>query len=327
MASVQGLCYTLFFTDKHKKALFEALEKVKAELMILGFISLILTFTQYYIAEICIPVDVADTMLPCAIKDKAEKKEKGARQLLLWYEHGRSLAGDSKSTCKEGKVPIITVKGLHQLHILIVFLAVLHIAYNAITMAFGRLKTRGWKMWEEETSSHDYEFSNDPSRFRLTHETSFVRAHTRFWTQNPIFFYIFFTDKHKKALFEALEKVKAVDDSGVHLTDIGFYSILHCGKICIPVDVAVADTMLPCAIKDKAEKKEKGARRLLLWYEHGRSLAGDSKSTCKEGKVPIITVKWLHQLHILIFFLAVLHVAYSAISVSQNSWVELFMHG
>ncbi|KAM0034061.1 hypothetical protein Hdeb2414_s0016g00493061 [Helianthus debilis subsp. tardiflorus] len=179
-----------FFTDKHKKALFEALEKVKAELMILGFISLILTFTQYYIAEICIPVDVADTMLPCAIKDKAEKKEKGARRLLLWYEHGRSLAGDSKSTCKEGKVPIITVKGLHQLHILIFFLAVLHVAYSAITMALGRLKTRGWKQWEEETSSHDYEFSNDPSRFRLTHETSFVRAHARFWTQNPIFFYI-----------------------------------------------------------------------------------------------------------------------------------------
>ncbi|MFS7997329.1 hypothetical protein Hanom_Chr12g01140461 [Helianthus anomalus] len=53
--------------------------------MILGFISLILTFTQYYIAEICIPVDVVDTMLPCVIKDKAEEKEKGARRLLAYY--------------------------------------------------------------------------------------------------------------------------------------------------------------------------------------------------------------------------------------------------
>ncbi|KAJ0816176.1 hypothetical protein HanLR1_Chr00c0577g0760751 [Helianthus annuus] len=208
-----------FFTDKHKKALFQALEKVKAgkqhisfklalisifskklvayltigclscvELMILGFISLILTFTQYYIADICIPVDVANTMLPCALKDKAEKEGKGARRLLLWYEHGRSLAGDSKSTCKDkNKVPIITVKGLHQLHILIFFLAILHVAYSAITMALGRLKTRGWKQWEEETSSHDFEFSNDPSRFRLTHETSFVRAHTSFWTRGCFF--------------------------------------------------------------------------------------------------------------------------------------------
>ncbi|GJW07460.1 MLO-like protein 8 [Tanacetum coccineum] len=149
-----------FFTDKHKRALFEALEKVKAELMVLGFISLILTFSQYYIAKICIPVSVADTMLPCAKKDKGEKEKEGARRLLLWYEHGRILAGAKESSCKKGKVPIITVDGLHQLHILIFFLAVLHVIYSAATMALGRLKTRGWKQWEEETSSHDYEFSN-----------------------------------------------------------------------------------------------------------------------------------------------------------------------
>ncbi|PWA59855.1 MLO10 [Artemisia annua] len=179
-----------FFTDKHKRALFEALEKVKAELMVLGFISLILTFSQYYIAKICIPISVADTMLPCAKRDKGEKEKEGARRLLLWYEHGRMLAGAKESSCEKGKVPIITVDGLHQLHILIFFLAVLHVVYSAATMALGRLKTRGWKQWEEETSSHDYEFSNDPSRFRLTHETSFVRAHTSFWTRIPFFFYI-----------------------------------------------------------------------------------------------------------------------------------------
>ncbi|KAK1441362.1 hypothetical protein QVD17_07212 [Tagetes erecta] len=180
------------FTDRHKKALFEALEKVKAELMILGFISLILTFSQYYIAKICIPVDVADTMLPCAKPHEAKKEEKGVHRLLLWYahEHRRSLAGAYASSCEKGKVPIITVDGLHQLHILIFFLAVVHVAYSAITMALGRLKTRGWKQWEQETLSPDYEFSNDPSRFRLTHETSFVRAHTSFWTRIPIFFYI-----------------------------------------------------------------------------------------------------------------------------------------
>ncbi|XP_076888157.1 MLO-like protein 9 [Bidens hawaiensis] len=180
-----------FFTDKHKKALYEALEKVKAELMILGFISLILTFSQYYIAKICIPVDVVDTMLPCAKNHKAEKEEKGGHRLLLWYEeHRRILAGAPESTCKKGKVPIITVDGLHQLHILIFFLAVVHVVYTAITMALGRLKIRGWKQWEGEALSPDYEFSNDPSRFRLTHETSFVRAHTSFWTRIPIFFYI-----------------------------------------------------------------------------------------------------------------------------------------
>ncbi|KAL7610040.1 hypothetical protein Lser_V15G12184 [Lactuca serriola] len=181
-----------FFTDKHKKSMFEALEKVKAELMVLGFISLLLTFSQSYIVKICIPDSLADTMLPCAVKEKTQKDEKseGIHRLLLSLQHGRFLAESSPSTCNKGKVPVITVDGLHQLHILIFFLAVIHVAYSAITMTLGRLKIRGWKHWEEETSTHNYEFSNDHSRFRLTHETSFVKAHTSFWTRVPFFFYI-----------------------------------------------------------------------------------------------------------------------------------------
>lgn len=37
-------------------------------------------------------------------------------------------------------MPIITVDGLHQLHILIFFLACFHVVYSAVTMALGRLK-------------------------------------------------------------------------------------------------------------------------------------------------------------------------------------------
>ncbi|KAL2522155.1 MLO-like protein 8 [Forsythia ovata] len=180
-----------WLADRHKKALYEALEKIKAELMILGFISLILVFSQYYIADICIPTHVANTMLPCPLEDAKDKKdtEGESHRRLLWYER-RVLAGGKGGNCKEDHVSLISVDGLHQIHILIFFLAVLHVIYSAVTMALGRLKIRGWKQWEEETSSHHYEFSNDPSRFRLTHETSFVRTHTSFWTRIPLFFYI-----------------------------------------------------------------------------------------------------------------------------------------
>lgn len=180
-------------TERHKKALYEALEKVKAELMILGFISLILVFSQYYIADICIPINVADTMLPCPAAYQNENKEnenkEGNHRRLLSYER-RVLAGKKEPSCKEGYVSLISVDGLHEIHILIFFLAVLHVIYSAITMALGRLKIRGWKQWELETLSHNYEFSNDPSRFRLSHETSFVKAHDSFWTRIPFFFYI-----------------------------------------------------------------------------------------------------------------------------------------
>ncbi|KZV07117.1 MLO-like protein 3 [Dorcoceras hygrometricum] len=51
---------------KHKKAsLYEATEKLKSVLMLLGFMSLLLTVTQRSISKICISNHEADMMLPC----------------------------------------------------------------------------------------------------------------------------------------------------------------------------------------------------------------------------------------------------------------------
>ncbi|OIW09614.1 hypothetical protein TanjilG_28213 [Lupinus angustifolius] len=184
----------LWLQQRQKKALLEALEKVKAELMILGFISLLLTFGQSYIVRICIGANIAEKLLPCpynseGIGNESSSKDEHRRKLLS-YEH-RYLSEDTTSYhCKEGHVPLLSANGLHQLHILIFFLAIFHVLYSAVTMLLGRLKIRGWKAWEEETSSHGFEFATDPSRFRLTHETSFVRAHATFWTRYSIFFYV-----------------------------------------------------------------------------------------------------------------------------------------
>ncbi|CAM8915538.1 unnamed protein product [Rhodiola kirilowii] len=178
-----------WLTNKHKNALYEALEKVKAELMVLGFISLLLTFFQTYILKICISSTLADTMLPCP-SDGVSDGETSHRRLLWIDQPRRSLAATATISCKKGYEPIISINGLHQIHILLFFLAAFHVLYSAFTMLLGRLKIRGWKQWEEDASSSDSEFSNNPSRFRLTHETSFVKAHTSYWTKVPFFFFI-----------------------------------------------------------------------------------------------------------------------------------------
>lgn len=68
--------------------------------MILGFISLLLVFSQYYIAEICVPPGVADSMLPCPAVDNIAEKEEHRRRL-LWYER-RFLAAAAKApSCKK----------------------------------------------------------------------------------------------------------------------------------------------------------------------------------------------------------------------------------
>lgn len=83
----------------------------------------------------------------------------------------------------------MSTKSLHELHLFIFFLAVIHVIYSASVMALGRLKVctinksiimfdfygnkllfivltsdvlmqiRTWKEWEKETMSLNYEFS------------------------------------------------------------------------------------------------------------------------------------------------------------------------
>ncbi|KAJ8762208.1 hypothetical protein K2173_007364 [Erythroxylum novogranatense] len=197
------------FREGNKKAMYEALEKVKGELMVLGFISLLLTFSQGYVSQWCILERYGNTMLPCPRKHSRKDYHGGAahadafaahaegaahadkgghHRRLLWYDRRSLAGGGGGATCKEGYVPLISLNGLHQLHIFIFFLAVFHVIYSAITMMLGRLKIRGWKDWERE--SWEEETVNGPKRFRLTHETSFVREHTSFWTRTPVTFYI-----------------------------------------------------------------------------------------------------------------------------------------
>ncbi|KAL8240026.1 hypothetical protein R6Q59_013381 [Mikania micrantha] len=197
-----------FLKKRHKPGLLEALEKIKNELMVLGFISLLLVFCQNYIASICVSKALTKDFLPCKKqKEEDDDNEKGGDRRLLWsydhLHHGRSLGGDDPpKECKEGYEQIISVAGLHQLHIFIFFLAVFHVIYSALTMIFGRAKTRKWKLWEREILE-DHVPGNDPSKYRLTKDLSFVKHHTGAFTNTPAMFYIvcffkqFFTSVRK----------------------------------------------------------------------------------------------------------------------------------
>ncbi|CAB4278865.1 unnamed protein product [Prunus armeniaca] len=220
-----------WFQKRNKKAMLEALEKIKAELMLLGFISLLLTVGTRYLPKICIPEKYGNTMLPCELESKYkddgdgkdDDKNKGGgggdgddndrrRKLLefaetmIWRRVLAAPSGGDSSSCSEGKVPLISPSGMHQLHIFIFVLAVFHVLYSVLTMALARAKKpnlrkgnlyscligfyvdqmKKWKAWESETSSLEYQFTNDPSRFRFTRQTSFVKRHSGFSTMPGI---------------------------------------------------------------------------------------------------------------------------------------------
>ncbi|KAF7062120.1 hypothetical protein CFC21_068755 [Triticum aestivum] len=129
-----------WFHKRHKKAMGEALEKMKAELMLVGFISLLLTVAQDPISKICISVEAGSKMLPCKLPeaDYAGDDAKGSRRRLLWLQgdtHRRFLAAPAGEDVCAKQVALMSAGSMHQLHIFIFVLAVFHVLYSVVTMA------------------------------------------------------------------------------------------------------------------------------------------------------------------------------------------------
>ncbi|KAK8350242.1 hypothetical protein V6Z11_A06G198900 [Gossypium hirsutum] len=141
---------------KNKPALYEALDKVKIELMLMGFISFLLTVFKDHIADICISKSVADTWHPCDKNSKAKyppkETDKCREKACHWFY---SL------------LAFVSSYGIHQLHIFIFVLAIFHILYCIITYVLGSYKMKTWKTWENETKTVEYQYYNDPERFRF----------------------------------------------------------------------------------------------------------------------------------------------------------------
>lgn len=188
---------------KHKRALYEALEKVKSELMLLGFISLLLTVGQGLISTICISKSVAATWHPCSkseeekstTTEESDTESDNRRKLLSISGFGggsrRVLAAAGEDKCSaKGQAPFVSSDAIHQLHIFIFVLAIFHVLYCILTLALGTAKMRRWKAWEKETRTVEYQFSHDPERFRFARETSFGRRHLSFWTNTPFLIWI-----------------------------------------------------------------------------------------------------------------------------------------
>ncbi|KAJ9554923.1 hypothetical protein OSB04_009537, partial [Centaurea solstitialis] len=181
-----------WLTKMNKKTLFEALEKIKSELMLLGFISLLLTVGKATITDICISKTLGETWLPCSRKDIEEMDayhaENGDDEII----HRRLLsAADSGDKCEaQGKVPFLSSEALHELHMFIFSLAVFHVVCSLITLAFGRAKMKKWKAWEMETQTTEYQYTHDPERFRLARDTTFGQRHLNVWSRSPIFIWV-----------------------------------------------------------------------------------------------------------------------------------------
>ncbi|KAL8253107.1 hypothetical protein R6Q59_036800 [Mikania micrantha] len=148
-----------------RKPLYQALQKVKEELMLLGFISLLLSVCQSRIVTICVNEETMKHFLPCSLDEK--KKDPHTLRKLL--ENKESPLG---ICALKNQVPLLSAEALHHLHIFIFVLAVVHVSFSVLTVIFGGFKIRQWKKWETSIKD-DY---SDPSKVTEPEFTN-VRDH------------------------------------------------------------------------------------------------------------------------------------------------------
>ncbi|RYQ96800.1 hypothetical protein Ahy_B08g092676 isoform A [Arachis hypogaea] len=135
----------------NRKPLLAALEKMKEELMLLGFISLLLTATSRIIANICLPSKFYNSAFaPCTRSEIDEEME------------------DNGS---EGR--------LEQLHRFIFVMAITHISYSCLTMLLAIVKIHSWRVWEDEAHMDQHgSLAVITRELTMRRQSSFVKVHT-----------------------------------------------------------------------------------------------------------------------------------------------------
>ncbi|KAL2239621.1 UNVERIFIED_CONTAM: MLO-like protein 1 [Sesamum indicum] len=158
-----------YLKKKNQKPLYEALQKVKEELMLLGFISLLLTVFQGRIVKLCVPPDIMKHLLPCSLSSESASVSGHHRRLLA-----EEAAAAGYCAAKD-KVPLLSLEALHHLHIFIFVLAIVHVTFSVLTIIFGGAKIRQWKYWEDSIAKDDYDTEHALPKVTHVHQHDFIK--------------------------------------------------------------------------------------------------------------------------------------------------------
>ncbi|CAI0438972.1 unnamed protein product [Linum tenue] len=166
----------------NRKPLLAAVEKMKEELMLLGFISLFLTATSSLIANICIPSKFYNSRFaPCTTAQIDEEMEansfsQGRKLTTVSGTHLRRILNSlDRNTCHEGHEPFVSYQGLEQLHRFIFVMAITHISYSCLTMLLAIVKIHRWRLWELEAYMDRHDVLTEMTREKtFQRQTSFI---------------------------------------------------------------------------------------------------------------------------------------------------------
>eukprot|EP00250_Pteridium_aquilinum_P020576 c24867_g2_i4 orf=91-1338(+) len=178
-------------------ALQTAFQKIKEELMMVGFISLALTLDENSFSKICMPTKWTRTTLRLCSNDTSSF-ETTIHLAIRGLEEAETTTATTETCSKEDYSPFIPAAGFHQLHILLFMLVMVHVVYTLVIVALGMWTVRPWKVWEDRASAKEELSVHDG--VRLTKDTTFIRAHAlKKWKTNAVGSYVvaFFQQFHK----------------------------------------------------------------------------------------------------------------------------------
>ncbi|XP_021747609.1 MLO-like protein 15 [Chenopodium quinoa] len=159
--------------SKKRKSLYKALQKIKEELILLGFVSLLLAVFQDDIANKCISDHLTEKWIPCR-DDKSTSKATSHLQISNGGRH--LLAAEDISSCPSGKVSFVSIGVLHELHILIFILAIVHVACCTLTVLLGEVKISHWKKkWERSIRKQNKNDINNDNRVIHVRSLTFIK--------------------------------------------------------------------------------------------------------------------------------------------------------
>ncbi|KAG5115846.1 hypothetical protein JHK84_041959 [Glycine max] len=190
---------TKYFKRKRRQSLSEALEKIRTELMLLGFTSLLLTVSEKSIANICIPKGAGETLIPCAsiTFDDAKKQnvqsswklnsEKGTQVRTCIYASHKAWSLEEKT----GEPGVMLFPASSPL-----------VLDWRSDRPWKHMQIRRSESWEGETRTLEYQFAYDPRRYQLTGHTPFGKRHLNYWSNNSVMYWPMGTSMRKSVFTE-----------------------------------------------------------------------------------------------------------------------------
>eukprot|EP01025_Chloroclados_australasicus_P005895 TRINITY_DN118_c0_g1_i6.p1 TRINITY_DN118_c0_g1~~TRINITY_DN118_c0_g1_i6.p1 ORF type:complete len:662 (-),score=61.27 TRINITY_DN118_c0_g1_i6:819-2804(-) len=145
-----------YFRKQKRKGLKHTLQSLKDELFALGLITLLLITLQDQLVKICVPGGDDDYGKYGSYDKYSSSSGYPTSPEYSPSLGNRKLLAGTGSTfkCASGKEPLWSITVLHEIHILIFIIAVVHLVQAAGSMIIAELRVRRWKKYED-MSNHD----------------------------------------------------------------------------------------------------------------------------------------------------------------------------